>query len=824
MARSTSRTALVALGAGLVLVGAGCASEEQRLADHRSQAARFHEEGDHRQELIELRSALKLRPKDAQLNYEIGQAYAELGRPAEAAFFHGEAYRLDKSLTDAGLSHAQALAASEPEQAQALIDEIIEREPGNARAYVRRAELELIRSDTEAALTAALTARELDPDDVLTQRTVGTVHRAIIRERKLREEPVPDSMHQAAYDAFETAKRLAEDLERAGPWFDRKEQALIYMEWDGHEAESREAFREAFAMAQEAGDDAGLRQVSRLARTHAPRLGDPEFTKWSLETRVQLRPQDLTAWQRLAARAEAEGREAEEVWKQAIEESPDSPELHRAYARTLFEKGDVAGAFAHLENLPPKLADSAEIGDARVMLHLLQGDTAAARSVVEEMRRNQPDAYQTGVAASRVNLQEGAIDDAAEELRRLSGQYEQGEVFRLLAVAEARLGRSNAAVAAADRAIELEPNASVVPYKIRMSALEAKDDWAGVLRTWRTLRRVGFRVDEQQQSSRITALYGLGRSDIARQILENLLAQDETRTPGIVMLFARHEGHNEPERAMELLEGALEKDPDNWQLVRILAVRELRMRQPERALARIESFEATGAGSLPGLKAQVYTALGRLPEAEAAARENFDRTPRGPNAVNLLVGILQEQDKVDEAIALLEEELGGSQRGLALHFELGKLYRLKGDYDRAVQHLERAHQLQPDWVPPMNDLAYTLADTNRDLDRAIELARTAKARAPESDAVADTLGYAYYKKGLYEPATFELRAAIELANARGYQSADYQYHLGLALQAMGQDDEARRAFDEALRIDPGHDEASRARQSLASAPAERPGA
>jgi tetratricopeptide (TPR) repeat protein len=577
-------------------------------------------------------------------------------------------------------------------------------------------------------------------------------------------------------------------------------------------------------MAQEAGDEAGLRQVSRLARTHAGRLGDPEFAKWSLQTRVQLQPQDLAAWQRLAARAEAEGRDAEDVWKQAIEETPDSAPLHRAYARTLFEKGDAEGAFAHLENLPRELAGSAEIGDARVMLHLLAGDTAAARSIVEEMRRSQPEAYQTGIAAARVNLQEGRVDEAAEGLRRLAGQFEQGEIFRLLAIAEARLGRSGAAVTAADRAIELEPNASVVPYKIRMAARESKEDWTGVLRTWRTLRRIGFRVDEQQQTSRINALYGLGRPEIARKILENLLAQDETRTPGIVTLFARHEGHNQPERAMELLDAALEKDPDNWQLVRTLAVRELRMRRPERALARIEAFESTGAGSLPGLKAQVYTALGRLPEAEAAARENFDLTPRGPNAVTLLVGILQEQGKVDEAIALLEDALGKSRRGLALHFELGKLYRLKGDYDQALVHLERAHQLQPEWVPPMNDLAYTLAETSRDLDRAVELARTAKARAPDSDAVADTLGYAYYKKGLYEPASFELRAAIDLAKARGYQSADYQYHLGLVLQAMGREDEARRAFDEALRIDPGHAKATRALQSLASATAERPGA
>jgi Flp pilus assembly protein TadD len=44
--------------------------------------------------------------------------------------------------------------------------------------------------------------------------------------------------------------------------------------------------------------------------------------------------------------------------------------------------------------------------------------------------------------------------------------------------------------------------------------------------------------------------------------------------------------------------------------------------------------------------------------------------------------------------------------------------------------------------------------------------------------------------------------------------ADFHYHLGLALQGLGRSAEARQAFDEALRIEPGHRAAQQARSQV----------
>jgi len=823
MIRGKYRDVLAAVLAGLALAALGCASEEQRVARHVAEAERLAEEGDHRSALIELRAALQLQPKSAELNVKLAEIYEALGKIPQATFFHGEAYRLDPSFTEAGLTHARALFGTEPEAAEDLIDEIIEREPANVLARVSRAELLLVQGDPEAALAAAYTATELDPESVLAARTVGAVQRAIIRQKLLSEESVPDAVHQKAYDAYERSRSLAEsaDLERGGSWFDRKEQALVYSQWSGHAADARRAFEEAFALAEAQDDPAGMRAVSREAQHFAETTPDRDFLLWSLEARVQVAPDDAAAWRRLAEVSGQSDGSSEEVWQRAFSENADAIVLHQAYARDLFDRGEVEAAFAHLAGLPPELAGSPQVGESVVRLHLLDQDVPAARAEVERLRRDHPDAPLTRIASARLALHEGRLDAALETLRTLSGNVDSAKVYRLLAVAEARSGNAESALAAAERAIEMQPAASAAPYKIRMTFLGMKEDWPGVLRTWRALRRLDFPVDEQQQLVRIRALYEMGYAEQARRVLDHLLDQESTFTLNLVLLFVQYEGSTQVERANELLERAVETWPDNWRPVRALVVRELRMQQPERALARLERYEAGAERGMPGLRAQVYSVLDRMEEAEAAAIEAFELDPRPRTAIPLLVDILVANGKADEAVRRAEAAREAGSLTADGHWKLGQLYRERGDFERALARLEAAHEQQPSWAAPMNDLAFVLAETGTDLDRAVELARMSKAQAPESHAVADTLGYAYHRKGLHEPAAFEFRSAIELARAEGIQKADYQYHLGLALQALGREAEARQAFEEALRIEPDH---AAATQAAASVGGDRPGA
>ena len=74
----------------------------------------------------------------------------------------------------------------------------------------------------------------------------------------------------------------------------------------------------------------------------------------------------------------------------------------------------------------------------------------------------------------------------------------------------------------------------------------------------------------------------------------------------------------------------------------------------------------------------------------------------------------------------------------------------------------------------------------------------------------DTLGFVYYKKNLPSMAIREFQESIKLSG----RNPLYHFHLGLAHAQAGDKASARRAIQEALRLDANFSEAAEARRLL----------
>jgi tetratricopeptide (TPR) repeat protein len=83
-----------------------------------------------------------------------------------------------------------------------------------------------------------------------------------------------------------------------------------------------------------------------------------------------------------------------------------------------------------------------------------------------------------------------------------------------------------------------------------------------------------------------------------------------------------------------------------------------------------------------------------------------------------------------------------------------------------------------------------------DPDRALDLAKRAKAQLPDDPNVADTLGYAYIVKGFYPSAIGELSDAAE----KMPNNPTILYHLGLAHWKNEQKRQAIEALEKALKL------------------------
>jgi len=131
-----------------------------------------------------------------------------------------------------------------------------------------------------------------------------------------------------------------------------------------------------------------------------------------------------------------------------------------------------------------------------------------------------------------------------------------------------------------------------------------------------------------------------------------------------------------------------------------------------------------------------------------------------------------------------------------------------GNTAKAKQTYETFLAAKPNAPEVLNNLANLYLDPLKDIDRALDTARKARAAAPASGAIADTLGWVLYQKKAYAEA---LPLLNEAASRIGHL-AEVQYHVGMVNLRLGHDEAARTALRLAAAAAgtyPGKDEATR---------------
>ncbi len=166
--------------------------------------------------------------------------------------------------------------------------------------------------------------------------------------------------------------------------------------------------------------------------------------------------------------------------------------------------------------------------------------------------------------------------------------------------------------------------------------------------------------------------------------------------------------------------------------------------------------------------------------------------------------------KAAEAAVRAHNESAESYVFLAgIHERLGP----SADHDAAaIAAYRQAIARDAGHVSALNNLAYLLGKDPARLDEAVALAERAYRSAPRSPAVADTLGWVLYQKGVLE------RAETLLVQAAGGapDNPEIRFHLGLLYAKRGKKEEARREIERALQAAnfAGADEARRVLETL----------
>jgi len=92
---------------------------------------------------------------------------------------------------------------------------------------------------------------------------------------------------------------------------------------------------------------------------------------------------------------------------------------------------------------------------------------------------------------------------------------------------------------------------------------------------------------------------------------------------------------------------------------------------------------------------------------------------------------------------------------------LAILFQTRGEWQPAENLYQKAPQIQADYPPAANDLAYLMLEHGGNINVALSLAQAARCGMPDLPNMADTLGWAYYNQGVYNAANDLLQEAVK---------------------------------------------------------------
>lgn len=210
------------------------------------------------------------------------------------------------------------------------------------------------------------------------------------------------------------------------------------------------------------------------------------------------------------------------------------------------------------------------------------------------------------------------------------------------------------------------------------------------------------------------------------------------------------------------------------------------------------------------IAARTYAQARDLSKAETTLRRAIEVDPNAVDAYALLGQVYLALNRSDEALKEFEAAAKLQPSAIGPRTVVAVLQHTSGRRAEAKRAYEAVLSVDPTAVVAANNLAWMKMEDGENLDVALQLAQTAKAKAPRVAAVSDTLGWIYYKKALYPSAIVALSDAVRY----DAKNAGYQYHLGMAYTKSGDLAKARVAFDAALKLNPALPEAAEVRALL----------
>jgi tetratricopeptide (TPR) repeat protein len=288
--------------------------------------------------------------------------------------------------------------------------------------------------------------------------------------------------------------------------------------------------------------------------------------------------------------------------------------------------------------------------------------------------------------------------------------------------------------------------------------------------------------------------------------------------------------------------------PDVYYQVGTAALAQGKLKEAEEAFQRAYQLNPTNSKSLLGM-VEAEIQQGQPEKAMSILQEESKKAPNRLDLLFLMGTTAQREGKFQDSLGYFTRVLNGldknSKARADLYLQIAYTYRLAGDRNSAIANLQKAREIlpeneivlqeigrvmddagrrvearqayeaclvvNPNNVLVLNNLAYLMAESNADLDVALNHAQKAKGLSPNTPEISDTYGWILLKKGLAEQAIPVFQDLV----SRVPTNASYRYHLAKAYAQKGDNAKASGELREALKHSPPHDQQQEIQDMLA---------
>ena len=510
---------------------------------------------------------------------------------------------------------------------------------------------------------------------------------------------------------------------------------------------------------------------------------------------------------------EGKNKEAEDLARKTKQELSDDPAAYSMLGDYYFTLAkDLDRATTEYESVFRDHPRDAQVRKNYIQLLILKNRLDEADKLNKEvLNTNHLDADAL-IFEAQIKLRQGHPNDAVTTLQDVLALDQDNAVAHYhLGMAYSQLGDRARAENEWREALRVRPDMLEADTALAGAALQ-KGDWSGLDRLASTIIQAQPNSPDGYTLQAVAAI-NLKQRDKADASIQKAIEVAPRNPVGYIQLGTLRSLENRYADAEKAYLTVLELDPSSSEGLSGLMRVYLAQKDADKAIAAANTQIAkspNNSGFYDLLGTALFDNKKDYRGAEAALRKATDLDKNNTDAILKLGQVLNAEGSGDQALALFQQAVKDHPRDVPLYLLLGEMLEAKHDWSGAKVAYQQLLEVQPENPIASNNLAYVMLQEGGNVDVALAMAQTARRGMPDSPNAADTLGWAYYKKGAYASAIGLLQEAVKGRP----DDASFHYHLGLAYQQAGKIPSAKEQLQKVLKIDPNFPAADDVRRTL----------